>query len=234
MIPLHTYASPLEERVNGGTHLIGAVLAVIGTGVLIARVVLHAAASGVGADGPMGALSAVNGGASPSAMLASVIVFGLSMVLLFGASAAYHLSPPDTDIKRVFRLADHLSIYLLIAGTYTPIMIAIGEPWAIRTLAIVWGLALVGMTVKTLFWQKFRQLQVVLFLAMGWLAVMHLTEIVERYSGAFIALMVGGGALYTVGVIFYSMRKLPFGHAVWHLFVLGGAASFYGAVLQIV
>ena len=152
-ITLHSHDSAPEEWANGITHLIGAVLAVIGTVLLVLK---H----------------------DEMHLQAAFALFGLTMILLFSASTAYHLSPNGSQWKRFFRLMDHLSIFLLIAGTYTPIMTVIGTSWAYRTLAMVWILAATGITLKVVFWDSFRRSQVLFFLAMGWLAIIRIRDIV--------------------------------------------------------
>ncbi len=204
-ISLHSNDSPGEELANGLTHAVGAVGAVVGTVLLAAR--------------------------SPGGFhLLSRIVFGTSMVLLFSVSTAYHLSPAGSRWKRLFRLFDHMSIFLLIAGTYTPVMGAIGTPWAHGTLAAVWALAIVGMTLKVLLWDRFRRWQIVFFLGMGWLAAVRLDTVLATVPRPFFFLLLAGGIFYSLGTIVYAMKRLRYHHAIWHLFVLGGAASFFWGV----
>ena len=157
------------------------------------------------------------------------LVFGLSMVLLFSASTAYHLAPPG-DWKRLFRLMDHLSIFVLIAGTYTPIMLHVAQPWSFRTLWLVWLLAATGMTLKAFLWDRFSKLQILFFLGMGWLAVWRLPQLLQILPAAFLWYMLAGGLSYTLGVGVYSLKKMPYYHAIWHLFVLAGAISFFHGI----
>jgi hemolysin III len=206
-ISLHSNDSPAEELANGITHLAGAVLAVVGTFALVAR-------------------------ADTVPRTITMLVFGVSMVTLFTASTAYHLSPPGTNWKRFFRLMDHLSIFLLIAGTYTPVMTAIATPWAWWTLAAVWTLAITGMTLKVFLWDRFGFWQVIFFLAMGWLAAVRLDVVLAIVPRPFFRLLLAGGLLYSAGTIVYALKRVPFHHAVWHLFVLGGAGAFFWGVLQ--
>lgn len=152
------------------------------------------------------------------------------MIMLFSASTLYHLSPVGTKWKRLFRLMDHLSIFLLIAGTYTPIMTVIGQPWAYWTLATVWALAVTGMTLKVFLWDAFKVWQVVFFLAMGWLAVIRIGEILRILPAEFFWLLLTGGVVYSLGTIVYALKRVPYYHALWHLFVLGGAVSFFRGV----
>ncbi len=204
-ISLHSHDTPREELANGISHLIGVVLAIGGT-----------IALGMKGDGPM--------------VTAAYIVFGFTMILLFSASTLYHLSPRGSSWKRLFRLMDHLSIFLLIAGTYTPIMTVIGTSWSYRTLMFVWMLAITGMTLKVLFWESFKLWQVVFFLAMGWLAIIRIRDILEILPLHFVYLMVAGGVVYSLGTIVYALKRVPYYHMIWHLFVLGGAGFFYAGV----
>ncbi len=204
-ITLHTHDSVPEEWANGITHLIGAVLAVIGTILLtLKHDEIH--------------------------LRAAFALFGLTMILLFSASTAYHLSPNGSQWKRLFRLMDHLSIFLLIAGTYTPLMTVIDTSWAYGTLVAVWILAITGMTLKVLFWDSFKRLQIVFFLAMGWLAIIRIREIIAILPIGFVYMLVGGGVAYSFGTVIYALKKVPFYHAIWHLFVLTGAGLFFGGV----
>lgn len=204
-ISLHANDSPSEEWANGITHLVGAVVAVAATVLMIAR-----------AETPQRGV--IMG------------IFGASMITLFSASTAYHLSRPGSQGKRLFRLMDHVSIFLLIAGTYTPIMSAIATPWAWWTLAAVWVLAAIGITLKVLLWDRFGLWQIAFFLAMGWLAAIRLDVVLAVVPRPFFRLLLLGGIFYSLGTIVYSLKKLPYHHAIWHLFVLGGAGSFFAGV----
>lgn len=204
-ISLHANDSPAEERANVVSHAIGVAAALLFLGWTIA---------------------VTPGGADRSAR----IVFAVTMIALFGASTGYHAAPAGSDMKRLFRLFDHLSIFLLIAGTYTPVMVAVGAPWARRTLAIVWALAASGMVLKGLLWDRFKRAQIAWFLGMGWLAVFHVREIVQTLPLPFAIWMITGGVAYSAGTIVYARKSMPFHHAIWHLFVLAGAASFAVAV----
>ena len=209
-ITLHSNDSPREEVANWATHLIGAVAALLGTVMLLVTA-------------PEGAEPAQSGAGARA-------IFGSSMVLLFSASTAYHMTNAQSPWKRLFRLADHVSIYLLIAGTYTPIMTAVAEPWAYGILAAVWILAAVGIVLKVILWDRFRRTQILFFLAMGWLAVLRLEPILAALPLQFFVLLLTGGVFYSLGTIVYSMKHMPYHHAVWHLFVLAGAASFFWGV----
>jgi hemolysin III len=203
-ISLHSYDTPREERANAATHGIGAFLAPLGLLLLVLR--------GVGEE--------------PWTIVLSDAVFGLAMVLLYGNSTLYHVSN-HPKWKRLFRVLDHMSIYILIAGTYTPLMARIDAPWAGRTLLLVWLLAAGGMAFKLLFWGRFRVLQVLFYLGMGWLAIIRIEELYDLLPSELIWSILAGGLFYTVGTVIYALKRMPFYHAVWHLFVLGGSGSFF-------
>jgi hemolysin III len=203
-ISLHNHDGIPEEIASGATHALGAALSLTGLILLLIR-------------------------AETGRETAGYLVFGLAMTVLFSASTAYHFAPRG-NWKRLFRLFDHLSIFVLIAGTYTPIMLYVATPWAYRTLVAVWTLAVTGMTLKTVFWDRFRITQIIFFLGMGWLAVIRIPHLLETVPAAFLWLMLAGGVSYTLGVVVYALKRIPFYHSVWHLFVLGGAICFFFGV----
>jgi len=163
--------------------------------------------------------------------IVSFSIFGASLVLLYLSSTLYH-GFQQPRVKHIFKIFDHASIYLLIAGTYTPfLLIGLGGSTGWTFLFIVWGIALFGVIFKVLFIERFQVLSVVTYLLMGWLCVFIFREMVASIPlGAIIWLAIGG-LFYTVGVIFYALQKIPYMHAVWHFFVLGGSLCHFIAVL---
>ncbi|TLD71117.1 hemolysin III family protein [Phragmitibacter flavus] len=164
----------------------------------------------------------------------SAAVFGGSLILLYGFSTLYHLYT-DARRKQLFQTLDHVCIYLLIAATYTPIsIITLRGPWGWTLFSLVWTMAIVGLVIKTKNVlpgrKKNHWLSTVLYLAMGWLALIAIGPVVRAMPPAGLAWLVGGGLSYTFGVIFYSWRSLPYHHAIWHLFVLGGSACHVIAI----
>ncbi|HKO15416.1 MAG TPA: hemolysin III family protein [Gemmatimonadaceae bacterium] len=159
-------------------------------------------------------------------------VFGSTLVLLYLASTLYH-ALPVCSAKRVMRVLDHAAIYLLIAGTYTPFTLgALRGPWGWALLGTVWALALAGITAKCTLGFRFPRLSTMLYLGMGWLAVVAIDPIVTHASLAGLAWLLAGGLCYTAGVVFYATdHRLRYGHALWHVFVLGGSACHFVAVL---
>jgi hemolysin III len=158
-------------------------------------------------------------------------VFGATLVLLYAASTLYHATPAP-GAKRLFQKFDHAAIFLLIAGTYTPFtLVPLRGSWGWTLLALVWGAAIVGISLQIAIPRAARRASVPLYLGMGWLVVIAASPLVRALEPEGIALLVLGGLAYTLGVVFYAWRRLPYNHAVWHLFVLGGSACHVTCVL---
>ncbi len=199
-----------EELANTLTHGVGAVLSVAGLAVL--------------------ALVASRRG--PAAVLVGCVVFGAALVVLYTASTLYHaVSHPRA--KGVLRAVDHSAIFLLIAGTYTPFtLVSLRGPWGWSLFAVVWSLAVAGIALRLALRRRPTALFVALYLAMGWCVVVALRPLVAAVPPAGVALLVAGGLAYSVGVVFYLWRSLPYHHAIWHAFVLAGSGLHYAAVLR--
>ena len=153
----------------------------------------------------------------------SIWVFGFSLILLYSASTAYHLVQ-SPNLRRKLRVLDHISIYYLIAGTYTPVtLISLinGKGWTI--FCLVWSIAFIGTLLKIFFTGRFEKLSLLLYLVMGWLIVFDLNDLIAVQSPLGLALMAAGGGCYTLGTVFYAVQKIPFNHAIWHLWVLAGS-----------
>ena len=198
-----------EEIANSITHGIGLVGAVVGL-VVLATVAAQ-----------RGDAWHVVGGS----------IFGATLVLLYAASTLYH-SIPVPRAKRVLRVLDHSAIYLLIAGTYTPFtLVTLRGPWGWSLLGVVWGCAAVGIVLRATVGARWRIVPVVLYVAMGWIVVVAIRPMVHAIPTAGLTLLALGGIAYTAGIAFYAWRRLPFNHAIWHVFVLAGSALHYFAVL---
>ena len=191
--------SPFEEKLNALTHGIGAALGLIGLGFLIY----------------------FDTHKTPNSFF-SIIVYGGSIVLLFTASTLYHLAT-DEKKKYYYRITDHISIYFLIAGTYTPVLlISLVDSLGWVLFYIVWGIAAFGVVLKLFFTGKYEVFSTLMYLVMGWLIVFDFSPLAEQISeGVFF--LIAGGIAYTVGVLFYVFTRIPFNHVIWHLFVLIGA-----------
>lgn len=162
-----------------------------------------------------------------SIQLTGVIVYGASIIVLFLCSTLYH-GVSNTKWKHKLKIADHCAIYCLIAGTYTPLMlITLQGMQSTVILTAIWSLAIGGILFKTLFIHKFKKLSIGLYLAMGWLCVTVIGDLTNAMSELGFNLLILGGLFYTLGVIFYAGKRIPFNHAIWHLFVLGGALSHF-------
>ena len=198
-----------EELAHSITHGIGAALSIAGLVLLVT-------------------LAAIRGDAWH---VVSCSIFGATLVFLYTASTLYH-SITHPGAKRVLRVFDHAAIFLLIAGTYTPFtLVTLRGGWGWTLFIIVWGLALVGIIYKITAKNRFRFLSVLLYLAMGWLVLIAIEPMVTSMPKPGLVLLLAGGLCYTLGVIFYAWKRLPYGHAVWHLFVLAGSICHFFAVL---
>ena len=198
-----------EEVANSITHGIGWLLSVGGLAVLVT-------------------IAAVTGGAL---RVVSCSVFGATLVLLYAASTLYHALPSE-PAKHIFRTLDHSAIFLLIAGTYTPLsLVAVGGPWGWSLFGAIWLLATTGVLFNTVAHGRWRWLSITLYVTMGWLVVIAIRPLVAAVTTGVLWLIVAGGLSYTAGLFFYGSRRIPYGHAVWHLFVLAGSVLHYLAVL---
>ena len=198
-----------EEIFSSVTHGIGTLLSVGGTVVLIVAAAMFG-----------DALTVV-----------SVTIFGASMIILYCMSTLYHaITHPKA--KRFFRVMDHNTIFFLIAGTYTPITLTILRGALGWTLfGVVWGAAVVGIVLNSVDLEKFRKPSVVCYIAMGWVIVIAIRPLLEKMDALCLWLLVAGGVFYTVGVIFYAIKKVRYFHSVWHIFVLAGSLCHYLSIL---
>ena len=199
-----------EEIANSVSHGLGLLLAIVGLPILI----VHAARTGN--------TSAVVGAA----------IFGSSAIVLYLASTLYH-AIPHRRAKAVLQLLDHGAIYLLIAGTYTPITLGVLHGgWGWTLFGLVWGLALLGLVFKALAGTRFHRLSTLLYLAMGWVALIAIRPLWLHMSPAGLIWLLSGGLAYTLGVVFFVLdEKLRYSHFIWHLFVLAGTGCHFFAVL---
>lgn len=167
--------------------------------------------------------------------IVSSAIFGSTLILLYSASTLYHLIPVSRA-KNVFRKLDHAMIYLLIAGTYTPYtLVNLRGPWGWSLFGVVWGLALSGLLLELLLSRRLGWLSVTLYLCLGWLIIIAVQPLMANLAGAGIALLVAGGLFYSLGVIFYLWKNLPFQHAIWHLFVIAGSlCHFFSVFLYVI
>jgi len=153
----------------------------------------------------------------------SILLYGISLIVLYTASTIYHAVRSST-LKRIFQKVDHICIYLLIAGTYSPVvLISLEDSAGWLIFWIVWGIAAVGTLLKVFFTGKFEIISVLLYLVMGWLIILDFQALMDVQTQAGILLLALGGLFYTVGIVFYAIEKIPYNHAIWHFFVLAGS-----------
>lgn len=166
--------------------------------------------------------------------ITGVIVFGLSLILSHLASTLYHsIAPPRA--KRVFKIFDHLAIYLLIAGTYTPfLLVNLRGTWGWILFTLIWTLALLGVLIKLTALDKVPFLSTGFYVAMGWSVIIAVNPVIENVAAGGLWLLLAGGLSYTFGIVFYAWKSLPYAHAVWHLFVVGGSLLHFFAVFYYV
>lgn len=199
-----------DEIANSVTHGVGLLLSLIGLPVLI--------------------LTTMARGDVMNVIGASV--FGGTLVALYAASTLYHAAPP-TRTKNLLRVIDHVAIFLLIAGTYTPFTLGVLRgAWGWTLFGIVWTLAAFGIICKVFLGTRFQNASTALYLLMGWLIVIAARPMMLHMESAGLWLLAAGGLFYTGGVVFYVRDHRRFHHAVWHLFVMGGSACHFVAVMR--
>lgn len=200
----------LEEQLNTISHGIGALLGIAGLVILL-----------------------VKQDNTPWSLF-SVLAYGISIIILFTASTLYHAARTETR-KQYFRIVDHVSIYLLIAGTYTPVLLLLlsdSKGWEL--FWAVWGIAVFGVILKLFFTGRFEIFSTLLYLVMGWLIVFDFDALVNSMESGGLMLLIAGGLAYTVGIVFYAIRRIPYNHVIWHVFVLAGAICHYLMILLFV
>ena len=196
------------ERFNAWTHLVGALLSLVGTVILIVK----AAATG------------------DPWKIVSVSIYGATLIILYSTSTLYHSLRGRAKI--ILRKLDHLSIYLLIAGTYTPFcLVTLRGPWGWSLFIVVWGLALVGMLQEIRPRSEARVTSLVIYAVMGWVIIVAIKPLLDNFETAGFLWLAAGGLLYTIGIVFYAFdSRFRHWHGIWHLFVIGGSLTQYIAI----
>jgi hemolysin III len=167
-------------------------------------------------------------------VIVSVTIFGTTMLLMYLSSTIVH-ALPEGKTKDIFQIIDHAAIYLFIAGTYTPILlISLRDPLGWTIFGIVWGIAIAGTIFKIFFVKKFLIMSTILYLLMGWMIMFIWKPLLEVLPQQTLLYLFVGGLLYTIGAVFYVWRKIPYHHAVWHMFVLAGSAFHFFAILFLI
>ena len=198
-----------EEIANTVTHGLGWLLSAGGLGLIVT-------------------LAAIN---RHAVEVVAVSVFSATLIVLYGASTLYHALPGERA-KRVLRVFDHTAIYLLIAGTYTPVALSViggTKGWVL--FGAIWGLAAIGVAVTVIGFRGAKWLEMGLYLGMGWLALTVGKTLMATMDALPLWLLLSGGFAYTGGIVFYGFKRLPYGHMVWHLFVLAGSVLHFLAIL---
>lgn len=199
---------PVEEVANTITHGFGLILAIVGFITLMM-------------------LAAGNGGRM---LFAASLVYGISLIVLYTASTVYHVTTSE-ELKKLLRVVDHCCIYLLIAGSYTPFgLVMLDGALGQGLLAAVWMLAVIGITAKLIFRERFPVVSVLSYLLMGWLGVVALQPMFEALGFTAVLLALLGGLSYSLGVVFFALHRIPHNHAIFHVFVLGGSILHFAAV----
>jgi hemolysin III len=161
----------------------------------------------------------------------SFSVYGSTLVLLYLSSTFYH-GFRSTNLKRLFRIFDHAAIYLLIAGTYTPFMlVTLRGGWGWSLFGVTWGFAALGVVMTALFMERLKLLNILSYVGMGWLVVLAFKPLIAALPLGGIIWIAAGGIAYTFGLVFYASKRIPYNHAIWHLFVLGGSICHFFAML---
>lgn len=202
----------MEEKLNAITHGTGTVLAICG---------LIGLAVEASKDGQL-------------CRMISFCIYGASLVLLYLASTLYHSFRNDR-IKYIFKICDHAAIYLLIAGTYTPFtLVTLHGSLGWTVFGVAWGLAAVGIVFQLFFVRRFKVFSTLCYTLLGWLIIIVIKPLSAALPVMGINWLIAGGVLYTAGTVFYLVRRIPYNHAVWHLFVMAGSAAHFIAVIKYV
>ena len=197
-----------EEYANVATHAVGVLLSIVA----LVLMVIYATENG------------------DPYFIVAVSIFGATLILLYLMSTLYH-SFRHPKVKHVFRVFDHSCIYLLIAGSYTPFtLVSMRGGWGWTLFGLTWGLALCGIVFKIFFTKRFGILSTLMYIALGWLVVIAAKPVISNVPAGGLAWLFAGGLLYTSGVVFYAWRRVPYHHAIWHLFVMAGSFCHFLAV----
>lgn len=209
MSPKHlTYYSKTEEKLNVITHAIGLILSIIALVLLI----IHARTYG------------------STRHIVSFTIFGASLILLYSASTFYHYVQ-NPQLRKKLNILDHSAIYVLIAGTYTPFTLVTLKGWLGWTLfGITWGIALIGISFKLFFTGRFDKISTMAYVAMGWIIIFAIKPLMENLPIQGLYWLLTGGIFYTTGAVLYSIKKVPYNHAIFHVFVLLGSFSHFMAI----
>jgi hemolysin III len=203
-----TYYAPTEERINVMSHAVALLFSIAGLLALVTRALLH----------------------GTTWHLVSFSVFAISLIALYTASTAYH-STRDPSLRIRLRTVDHATIYVLIAGTYTPFaLVTLQGSTGWLLFAITWGMAVTGIVLKLFFTGRYNQVSTLMYVFMGWLIMFFIKPLMAQFPSAGLAWLLAGGISYTLGAVIYSIPKVPYHHAIFHLFVVLGSFCHFIAV----
>ncbi len=208
-ICLPVLAHPEAEKENSLSHAFGAILSLIG----LIYIVFN-----------LDTVASFN-------LKIGLVIFAFANFLLYLSSTLYH-GLPKNNAKRIFRILDHSNIYVLIAGTYTPLLLYVNSEKSINLFYFLWIIVLLGISLTIIFWGKFKILHVLFYLVMGWLIVFFWQDITPFLPKGLLTYVLTGGILYSLGVIFYALKKMPHNHLIWHIFCLVASLSFYIGILK--
>jgi len=204
--------STLEENINIASHGVGFLLSIAALVILIVK------ASQIGT----------------AITIVSVSIYGLSLVVLYAASTAYHAAKKP-KLRERLNIFDHASIYVLIAGTYTPFTLLVLDGWVGWTIfGVSWGIALAGVVLKLFFTGRFDRISTIAYVIMGWIIVFAVNPLIQNLSVDGLWWLLAGGLSYTIGAVLYSINKLPFNHAIFHFFVLFGSLAHFISIYYFV
>ncbi|MBU1308223.1 MAG: hemolysin III family protein [Gammaproteobacteria bacterium] len=200
--------SPFEELLHALSHGIGALLSILALVLMLTLSVQH----------------------GDSWYLASSLVYGSSLILLYSSSTLYH-AMRNATIKRRLRQLDHAAIFILIAGTYTPFtLINLRDNWGLPLFGLIWAIAIAGVIIELATGLKYKKLSLGLYLGMGWMVIVAIQPMLNHVASGGLLLLLSGGLCYSLGVIFYIWKRLYLHHVIWHLFVLGGSVLHFFAI----
>ncbi len=203
-----TYYSKTEEKLNVLTHALGLLLSILALVLLI----IHASKNG------------------DLKHIISFTIFGASLVLLYSASTFYHYTQ-NPKLRKKLNILDHSAIYVLIAGTYTPFTLITLKGWLGWTIfGVTWGIALIGIFFKLFYTGRFDKISTIAYVAMGWIIIFAIKPLIENLPSNGLYWLAGGGIFYTVGALLYSIKKIKYNHAIFHVFVLLGSFSHFMAI----
>lgn len=208
-VPLNKRYTLGEEIFNSVSHGVGALLAIAGTVVLIVISAIY--------SDPWGIVSSA--------------IYGATLIILYTMSTLYH-ALTNEKAKHVMRIMDHATIFLLIAGTYTPItLVSLRGVLGWVLFGFIWAAAIVGIVLNAIDLERFRKISVVCYIVMGWTIIVAIVPLIKSMSSLSLILLLAGGIMYSVGVIFYAIKKIRYFHSIWHLFTVGGSVLHYFAIL---